>query len=101
MEGSDDLIKEVFYFVYILRSIKNDGLYVGLTNNLPRRFSEHNRKKSFSTKSYAPWQLIFYEAYLNKDDAERRERYLKTNQGARVVKRMLKEYFYKKEKRGI
>jgi hypothetical protein len=38
---------------------------------------------------------------LNKDDAERRERYLKTNQGARVVKRMLKEYFYKKEKRGI
>ncbi len=54
MEGSDDLIKEVFYFVYILRSIKNDGLYVGLTNSLPRRFSEHNRKKVFQPSLTLP-----------------------------------------------
>jgi len=59
---------------------------------------EHNQGKNFSTKSYRPWKIIFYEAYLDSDDAKRREKYLKTNQGARLLKRMLKEYIYKKAK---
>ncbi len=41
-----------------------------------------------------PWKLVHYEAYRNEDDAKRRERYLKTNQGSRLLKRMLKEFFY-------
>ena len=41
-----------------------------------------------------PWRLIHYEAYRNEDDAKRREKYLKTSQGSRLLKRMLKEYFY-------
>ena len=85
----------MFHYVYILQSQKSGELYVGLTNDLRKRFKEHNRGLNFSTKPYLPWQLIHYEAYLDKDDAERRERYLKTNQGSRLLKRMLKEYFYK------
>jgi len=50
----------------------------------------------FSTKPYLPWRIIFFEAYRNEKDAKRREKYLKTSQGGRLLKRMLKEYFYNK-----
>jgi len=85
----------MFYYVYLLKSLKNNSLYVGYTGDLRKRFAEHNRGKNFSTKPYCPWQLIHYEAYLDKQDAMRREKYLKTSQGTRLLKRMLKEYFYK------
>lgn len=72
-------------------------MYIGSTNNLIRRFNEHNQGKNFSTKSSMPWRLIHFEAYLNERDVMRREKYLKTNQGSRLLKRMLKEYFYEKK----
>ncbi|MEK7169511.1 MAG: GIY-YIG nuclease family protein [Patescibacteria group bacterium] len=84
------------FYIYILRSLKDNSLYIGYTNDLKRRFKEHNRKKSYSTRKKAPWILIHYEAYLNSRDATRREQYLKTSQGARLLKRILKEYFYDK-----
>ena len=85
----------MFNYVYVLKSLKNGSLYVGYTSDLKKRFQEHNRGKNFSTKSFCPWELIHYEAYLDRNDAMRREKYLKTSQGARLLKRMLKEYFYK------
>ena len=94
MPGSENSTAIMLFYVYVLQSIKNNGLYIGYTNDLRKRLKEHNRGLNFSTKSYLPWQLIHYEAYRNKKDAERREKYLKTNQGSRLLKRMLKEYFY-------
>lgn len=66
---------EMFYYVYILRSSKDKKLYIGFTDNLRRRFSEHNQGKQKPTKPRGPLKLIFYEAYLNKGDALRREKY--------------------------
>jgi putative endonuclease len=85
----------MFYYVYLLEAI-DKSLYIGYTKDLKKRLGEHNRKLNFSTKHLAPWHLIFYEAYLNEKDAIRREGYLKTSQGSRLLKRMLKEYFYNK-----
>jgi len=82
------------FYTYVLKSVSRGSLYIGHTNDLRRRFREHNDKVNFSTRLGAPWQLIYYEACLNEEDAERREKYLKTNQGARLLKRRLKEYFY-------
>jgi putative endonuclease len=87
----------MFHYIYVLESIKFDNLYVGYTNNLVKRIREHNQGLNFSTKSYRPWTIIHYEAYLNELDAKRRERYLKSSQGARLLKRMIKEYFYSKK----
>jgi len=84
----------MFYYVYVLQSIEGKNLYIGYTNDLRKRVKEHNRQLNFSTKAYAPWNLVHYEAYRNKKDAQRREKYLKTSQGARLLKRMLKEYLY-------
>ena len=83
----------MFYYVYMLENKEKD-IYVGCTNDLRKRLQQHNRKENTSTKFGAPWNVIHYEAYRNIDDAKRRERYLKTSQGSRLLKRMLKEYFY-------
>lgn len=88
----------MFTYVYILQSEKGGELYVGITGDLRKRLKEHNQGRNFSTKPHIPWQLIHYEAYKNRNDAKRREKYLKTNQGARLLKRMLKEYFYSQKK---
>lgn len=81
------------FYVYILQSQVKDRLYIGMTTNLKRRVSEHNAGQNVSTKACRPWELIFYEAYLNKKDAGRREKYLKTTQGHQAIRRMLQEHF--------
>lgn len=84
-----------FYYVYVLQSLKSDWIYVGSTSDLRHRFKSHNNGENSSTKSYAPFKLIFYEAYLNKKDALRREEYFKTTKGKTTLRVMLKEYFKK------
>lgn len=81
-----------FYYVYILKSVKKDWLYVGVTSDLRKRFKEHNAGKSMSTKAYIPLELIFYEAYRNLKDAKRRELYFKTSKGKTTLRSMLREY---------
>ena len=82
-----------FFYVYVLKSIHKDFLYVGFTNDLKHRFLEHNNKEELSTKAYAPFDLIHYEAYRSEKDAKRRENYFKTTKGRAVLKNMLKSYF--------
>lgn len=81
------------YFVYILRSVTDKKLYIGFTQDIKKRFSEHQARLVFSTKGRGPFKLIFFEAYLSKTDALRREKYFKTNKGKRTLKLMLKDYF--------
>ena len=89
----------MFHFVYILESSSGNHLYIGYyPGNVEERLAKHNRGEVLSTKAYRPWNLIFFEGYLNKNDAFRREKYLKTNQGARMLKLMLKEYRETKKK---
>lgn len=95
MPGSENSTITVFWYVYVLRSLTSRSrLYVGYTRDLRKRLLEHNRGLNFSTKPYRPWELVHYEAYRCQEDAKRREKYLKTSQGSRLLKRMLKEYFY-------
>ncbi len=82
-----------FYYVYILKSKVKDFVYTGFTHDLKRRLIEHNSRDELSTKAYAPFDLIFYEAYRNIKDAKRREAYFKTTKGKVTLHQMLKEYF--------
>ena len=81
------------FYVYILQSQKDNRLYIGKTNNLKNRLQEHNSGKSAYTKKYIPWDIIYYEAHTNEQDMTRREMYLKTTQGHRAIKNMLREHF--------
>jgi len=65
------------FFVYILKSKKDKSLYTGYSNDLRKRFKEHNLGLVYSTKSRKPFYLVYYEAYLEKQDAVNREHNLK------------------------
>lgn len=81
------------YYVYILRSSKDRKLYIGFTNNLKRRLVEHASGKVDSTKNRIPMKLIHYEYFINKNDAEAREKFLKSGYGRIQFKEMLKNTF--------
>lgn len=82
------------FYTYVLQSSQSGELYTGFTTDLKRRVAEHNQGLNLSTKHQLLWKLIYYEACINASDAKRRERYLKTTQGGRLLKRRLKEYLY-------
>ena len=65
------------YYVYFLKSQKDDNLYIGSTNDLRRRLAEHNKGEVPSTKSRAPFELRYYEAFHKRKDARKREASLK------------------------
>lgn len=75
------------YYVYVLDNSKQ--FYIGSTNDLKRRFEEHNNNRSIATKNRGRWKLVYYEASLYKHDALVRERYLKTAWGKRYLKKRI------------
>ena len=80
------------FYVYILKSKANDSLYIGYTSDLKKRIISHNNGKNKATKPFIPYNLIFYEAFIDKKDAKNREIYLKTGYGLRSIKKMLRNF---------
>ncbi len=80
------------YFTYVLRSKKDGKNYIGYSNDVDSRLEKHNNGEVTSTAYRRPFELIYYEACLNKADALRRERYLKTYQGRQFLGKRLKEW---------
>lgn len=68
---------------------------------MQKRVIEHNKGKNFSSAPYAPFKLIYYEAYLLKEDAEAREKYLKTSMGIRVIRKQLSHYLVERYNRKL
>ena len=72
--------------------MKDNKLYIGQTDDLKRRFSEHNSGKNIATKGRRPFELIYYEAFKARKDAVARERSIKRyNQGYTNLKKRLVE----------
>ncbi len=89
----------VFFYVYVLESLKDGKRYIGYTNNLKKRIEEHKEGISFSTKARLPLRLIYFEGCFNQEDAKRREHYLKTTQGASPVIQLLMRSAQKRRRR--
>lgn len=91
----------MFYYLYVLQSLKDGKFYTGITSDLRQRLKEHNAGESTSTSYRRPFKLIYYEAYLLKSDAEARERYLKTSMGRRVIRKQLVNYLSQQKNRKL
>jgi putative endonuclease len=81
------------YYVYLIQSLKNEYIYVGFTRDLKKRLDKHNKGLTESIKTWRPIKIIYYKAYIKKDDAIEREKYLKSGWGRNFVRRNLKHYF--------
>ena len=78
------------WYVYILRSVSSpDQDYTGATEDLKRRFAEHNSGKSPHTSKFMPWDLAWYCAFPDKHQALEFEAYLKSHSGRAFAKKRL------------
>lgn len=78
------------YYVYIIQSINNpDQIYVGCTEDLPKRLSNHNSGTTPHTKKYMPWEIVVYIAFNDKARAYEFEEYLKSGSGREFRKKRL------------
>ncbi|OGM29665.1 excinuclease ABC subunit C [Candidatus Woesebacteria bacterium RIFCSPHIGHO2_01_FULL_41_10] len=76
----------MFFYTYVLQSKKDGYLYIGWTNNLRKRFDDHNLGNVEATKSRVPFEIIYYEACKSKQNAIAREKQLKSGYGRRYLK---------------
>ena len=83
------------HYVYVLLSQKDRKFYIGLTEDIKQRVSAHNGGNVESTRFRRPWELIYYEFYLEKSDAIGREGFLKSGSGHRYIEKQLKNYLVK------
>lgn len=80
-------------YVYVLVSEVDGLMYTGCTRDLRKRLELHNTGKVASTAKRIPLKLIYYEACIDKNDAFKREKYLKTTYGKRYIRTRCSNYF--------
>ena len=91
--GMRPVSDNMFYYVYILRSKKDDRWYTGYTGDLQKRLKEHNSDVHQSwTKGRGPFELIYFEAYKNSQDARSREKHLKSGPGKRYARARMSRF---------
>ena len=74
------------FTVYVLKSLIKNFHYVGFTDNLERRFTQHNLGYERSTKAYKPFKLIYTEVVATREEAREREKFLKSGKGREFIK---------------
>lgn len=77
------------YYVYIMRSDKDNSKYIGVTADLKKRLQEHNSGRARYSKTKQPYKIIWYSAFLEKQKAYDFERYLKSSSGYAFTKKRL------------
>jgi len=82
-------VGQKMYYVYILKSDKDSSRYIGVTADLKKRFQEHNSGGAKYSKTKRPYQIIWYSAFLEKQQAYDFERYLKSSSGYAFTKKRL------------
>ena len=78
------------HYLYILKSLKDNKLYIGTTNNISKRVNQHNKGQSKSTKFRRPLILNYSEQYLSRSEAMKREWYFKnTAEGNKLMRKLI------------
>jgi len=77
------------FFVYVLQSCNTKRYYIGSTNDIDRRFTEHNNGQTKSTKHQRPWKIVYLEGYCDNKTAKKRERVIKSYKGGLAFKELV------------
>ena len=86
------------HYVYFIRSLKTDKVYVGFTSkDVFKRLREHNLGKNSWANINKPFELIYYESFWCEKDARKKEKFYKTGFGQQIKTIIIK---YLKEKIG-
>jgi putative endonuclease len=74
------------FYVYILKSLKDNHFYYGSTSNLDERLVYHNKGRVRATKSRIPWRMHYSEIFQTRKEAVQRELFFKSRAGYRWLK---------------
>jgi len=77
------------YYVYVLHSWKDGGMYIGQTKQLIERVKQHQSGKVTSTRGRRPFSLVYWEIVKTRGEALNRELELKSNKGRRYLRRKI------------
>jgi putative endonuclease len=83
-------------YVYILQSLKNSRYYIGSTNDLKRRFDQHQSGYSGYTRNNRPFKLVFNQKYLTLNEARRAEAWLKKQKDRKLLEQIIEQKEIKK-----
>lgn len=75
------------YYVYILQSRVDKSFYTGMTQSLKKRLQDHNWRQAKYTASKAPFDLVWYCAFRDKQKALVFETYLKSGSGFALARK--------------
>jgi putative endonuclease len=75
-------------WVYAIKSINHNYIYVGLTNNIQKRLKQHNSNQQRSTKAYSPYELIYSIQCKDRKSARVIEKKLKSGYGKEYLKKL-------------
>ncbi len=73
------------FYLYILKNEQTDRFYIGSTNNLERRLSEHLKGKVRTTKVLKSYELVYFEEFLTDHEARMREKELKSYKSKKYI----------------
>ena len=72
------VVRDRYYFVYIMTNEPFGTLYIGVTNNLHKRIGEHKDGSGGAfTKKYKLTKLVYFESFPNPTLAIQREKTIK------------------------
>lgn len=78
--------------VYVLLN-PEDKIYIGQTQDLSKRLSEHNDPACHNThhtkRYHGPWKLIHSESFSTRSEAMKREKALKSSRGRNWIREVL------------
>ena len=77
------------YFADILKSLKDNSLYIGMSSDPEKRLCEHNRGESRYTKGHRPYRLILKEGFGNRASARKREKQLKSGAEREKIRKLI------------
>lgn len=77
------------FYIYAIKSLVRNYIYIWLTNNIKRRINEHNSGRNKTTKPYKPFELIYSAKFEKRTDAREKEKYLKSGSGKEFLKELI------------
>ena len=79
------------WYIYFLKSEKDNSIYIGRTNDIPRRIREHNGGHTSSLKSKRPLTLLGSIECSSLNEAIQLEKEYKKGYKREEIKRIFKK----------
>jgi len=79
------------FYVYIIQSELDRSYYIGSTQDLDERLRRHNQGRSTYTKAKRPWKLVYYEEFIDRSSAMKREREIKRQRSKKFIEALVSQ----------